>query len=256
MMAELKNAHIALSVSEEGLLTCLALDGRNVIARPAPLFRAVLVTGTNQEDVVFQKNQKVQVTQEKDAILLRVEELVTRDGVRNIAITMKITLQDADACFTASIENRSESTVSDFYYPCVGAIDTLEGGAPDWLVPNQSGERYINVAKLLAGMTGRENLHEITASYPGNMSMQWTLLEDGGTCLYYVSRDDLFHACAFRASGRLGGVHRLSKLLSDVDDLALVLHLIELAALSQALQFFALGGMHVHTTSSGECLAL
>ena len=211
MMAELKNAHIALSVSEEGLLTCLALDGRNVIARPAPLFRAVLVTGTNHEDVVFQKNQKVQVSQEAGAILVRVKELATRDGVRDIAITMKITLQNADACFTASIENRSESTVSDFYYPCIGAIDTLEGGSPDWLVPIQSGERYNNVAKLLEGMEGREFLHEITIcypgdSYPGGMSMQWTLLEDGGTCLYYASRDDLFHACTFRASGRLGGI--------------------------------------------------
>ena len=56
--ATIQNDLITLSVNEAGQIEYLSMKGGpNVIARPTGLFRAILKTGENWEDVVFAGRQ-------------------------------------------------------------------------------------------------------------------------------------------------------------------------------------------------------
>ena len=53
-MASIKNEWVSLSVNGRGQIDALAMaGGKNVIARPVGLFRAVLHSGDNWEAVAF-----------------------------------------------------------------------------------------------------------------------------------------------------------------------------------------------------------
>ena len=205
-MASIKNEWVSLSVNGRGQIDALAMaGGKNVIARPVGLFRAVLHSGDNWEAVAFADEQALTVSQAEDAIVLRADSLRTADGELPIGVTLTLRLDGEHVVFESTVDNRSEATLDDWIYPCLGAIDTLNGGRPDLLYPRHMGERIVDVCGYLAGLNGREALHEVTASYPGPLSMQWMLLDEGDTCLYFTGRDTLFHTSALRARGDEGG---------------------------------------------------
>lgn len=201
-MAVLSGQFLTLSVNERGQIDALYLNGgRNMIARPVGLFRAILRTGDNWEDVAFAEQQTPRISQGADTIVITADQLKTRDGVRDISVTMTIRLQNDRLTFDSEIRNASDSVVNEWIYPCIGTVETLEGGQPDLLFPRCIGERIVHVCDYLKSMDKREALHEISAAYPSPMSMQWMLLEDGDTCLYLSGRDDLFYTGALRAKG-------------------------------------------------------
>lgn len=204
----LSNGNIRLEIDDRGMLTCLSLNGSNVIAKPVGLFRAVVHHNDNWEAVALAEEQTASVTAENDIITIRYDELKTRKEVLPIGVTLTIRLQDEKVWFDSSIENRTEAdVVDDWIYPCLGAVETLEGKKPDLLYPRQLGERIVDVCAYLQKITNPESLYEISATYPGPMSMQWMMLTAGNTCLYLSGRDDLFHASALRAKGsKTGGV--------------------------------------------------
>lgn len=207
-MAELHNGRLSLVINDRGQWDRLAMNGgENVIARGAGLFRAVLHNGDNWEDVALAEQQRFAVTQTADAITLRTEALTTSRGSLPITVTLTVRLEEDRLTFSSQVDNRSQATVDDWIFPCVGAIDTLEGGKPNLLFPRHMGERILDVGGYLQSLNSRESLHEMSASYPGPMSMQWMLLEDGDTCLYLSGQDSLFHTSALRARGSdQGGV--------------------------------------------------
>ena len=206
--ATIQNDLITLSVNEAGQIEHLSMKGGpNVIARPTGLFRAILKTGENWEDVVFADRQKLKVSVSGHSVLISCDKLRTRDGERGTALRLTIRLEEDRLVFESRVSNSSESTLNEWIYPCLGTIDTLSGGKPDLLYPKHLGERIKHIGDYLKGMTGREALHEISDSYPGPLSMQWMLLEDSGTCLYLSGRDTLFYTSAMRAKGsKEGGV--------------------------------------------------
>lgn len=207
-MAFLKNDFVKLSVDERGRIDELSLaGGHNVIARPAPLFRAVMLKGENWECTALGEDQTLRVIQEEDAIRIQADRLSSRMGDLDISVEMTLRLDGDQIRFGSTLDNRSDATVNEWFYPCLGEIDTLEGGRPDLLFPRHLGERVRDVGAYLQNIRRRDGLHELSATYPGPMSMQWMILEDGGTCLYLTGHDAKIHASALRAKGsEAGGV--------------------------------------------------
>ena len=207
-MAVLQNTWVRLSVDAQGRVEELSLrGGRNVIARPEPLFRAVLHAGENWECVALCQEQRFRCDVADQRMTLTADQLRTSAGEKDISVTLTIRLEEDRIWFESALQNRSDAVVDEWMYPCLGSVDTLAGGKPDLLFPRHLGERVIDVCAYLRGIRRREELHRISATYPGPLSMQWMLLEDGDTCLYLTGRDDKFHASALRARGsEAGGV--------------------------------------------------
>lgn len=208
-MPMLKKGKVELMVDEKGRISSLKLDGgRNVISAPVGMFRAVLKNGDNWEDVAWADEQTMSVHQEGDAIRICTETLKTRSGEKQIAVELTLRMDDEGKVnFSARIDNHSDSTVNDWIWPCVGMMDTLEGGVMDLLYPKHMGERVKNISEYLKSIGGREGARTMAHSYPGPLSMQWMMLEDGNTCLYFSGRDDLFYTSALRATAsEQGGV--------------------------------------------------
>ena len=209
-MATLNNEYVRFSLDEKARVTWLEnlKTGKgNVITDPKPVFRLNLHTPPNYEDMAFGEDQACEVTQEGETIVVRVRELRVRSGVSPVSVEMRVTLDGDHVCFDATVENRGTSTVAELYYPLIGAMKTLDGGPMDLLWPQQLGKRYIDIETVLKGMTGRESLHEIQSTYPGDLSMCWMALTSGQQCLYFASYDPLVYVSSLRAKGsKQGGV--------------------------------------------------
>ncbi|MBE5784068.1 MAG: hypothetical protein E7329_12245, partial [Clostridiales bacterium] len=209
-MVSLCNEYLHLAVNEQGCiaqLENLKTGNGNVIVDPKPLFRMTLHTGMNYEDMAFGENQKYDVKLDGDKIVVKVSEVTTRMGTAKVAVEMRLSLEQDHVCFDASIANESQSTVAEIFYPCVGAVKTLDGGKMDLFWPNNLGQKIVDVEKVLQGMTNREALHEISANYPGPLSMSWIMLTGGRQNLYFASYDPMLYAASFRAKGaKTGGV--------------------------------------------------
>ncbi len=209
-MLSLRNEYLHLAINERGCITHLEnlkTGYGNVIADPKPLFRLTLHTGTNYEDMAFGEDQEYDVKLNGDQIVVKVNEVKTRMGAARVAVEMTLSLDKDHVNFGARIENNSDSTVAEIFYPCVGAMKTLDGGCMDLFWPNNLGQRIADVEKVLQGMTNREALHEISSTYPGPLSMSWILLNGGRQNLYFASYDAMLYAASFRAKGaKTGGV--------------------------------------------------
>ena len=209
-MITLQNEWLKLAVDENGRVTCLEnlkAGTGNLIVDPKPLFRMNLHTGTNYEDMAFGEDQDYCVSCENKAIFVRVPEIHARSGKSAILVEMKITLDGDHICFDARVENGSQSTVSELFYPCIGAIEKLDEGKMNLLWPLQLGERVEDVEAVLRDMTAREALYEIQENYPGNLSMSWMALTGKRQCLYFASYDELLHVASLRVKGeKTGGV--------------------------------------------------
>ena len=203
-MYTITNGILSLSLDERARLTSLEnlKTGKgNVISRPAPLFRAVLHTGENWEDVAWAKDANLTVSASESELRVEAASLRTRMGEKDIRLTLTIRLEGELVRFGASIDNRSESTLNDFYYPCVGAIQTLGHGAPGLLYPDFFGTYYTDIISELIAREGWDGGKVLTTPYPYTLSMQWMTLIDGDQCLYLAGHDDQFYASSLRAVG-------------------------------------------------------
>ena len=210
-MLNLTNGTIRLSLDEQGRLTALEnlKTGKgNVIDRPAHLFRTVLKTGEDWEDVAFAKDAELTVRAQGEEAVIEVKSLNTYLGRKDVRMTLTIRLCGEQVRFDAVIDNRSDSTLTDFFYPCVGEIRTLgEAGKPGLLYPNYFGEYHTDICEELKNASSWDSQHVLTVSYPYTLSMQWMTLIDGRQCLYFSGRDDQFYASSLRAVGsEEGGV--------------------------------------------------
>ncbi|MDD3411564.1 MAG: DUF6259 domain-containing protein [Eubacteriales bacterium] len=205
-MAILQNEKLMIGVNERGQIDHLSYPGgQNLITRPCGLFRAVLKTGDNWENVAFSDRQSYSVTADEQRIVLKTGCLRAKEGEQPIRLTLTLRLEGERVYFDSEIDNQSQSTVVDWIYPCVGAMQSLGQGKMDLLFPRHMGERVVNVGGYLKGLRGREALHEMLHTYPGQLSMQWMLLEGDGRCLYFSGRDELIHTSALRVKGSEAG---------------------------------------------------
>lgn len=193
---------ICLGLNAIGQLEKLAICGEaNIISRPAGLFRAVIHAGNNWELMAFADAQHMDIKVLEDRIALRCNTLQTMEGELEIAIELAIRVDKGRIFFESEIINSSEATLNEWFYPCIGAVEHLDAGIMNLLYPRHLGERIVDINRYLKGLKGREALHELTATYPGPLSMQWMMLEGQNTCLYLSGRDSQFHASALRAAG-------------------------------------------------------
>lgn len=210
----LDNGIIRIEINERAQLTHLENRrfGGNVIAEPVSLFRAAILRtqdaaglGDNKENMAFSEEQSISVREENGAAVICVEQLNTAMGVQNISVTLRVWLSGEHIRFGGEIVNESDSTLDELIYPCLGAVGTLGGEEPDLLLPYQAGQRYKRIGRYLAGRNGRENLHELTETYPGWLSMGFMALCGGNTVLSLSARDELFHTMSLRARGTQQG---------------------------------------------------
>lgn len=193
---------VRLVINASGQISEFSLNSvPNIISRPVGLFRAVIHAGDNWELVAFSDDQHLDIDVQDDRITLRCSELQTREGLVSISLELVIHIESGRIHFDSTIINNSDATLNEWFYPCIGTIERLDEGIMNLLYPRHLGERIIGINAYLMSLTGREALHEITATYPGPLSMQWMTLEGNDTCLYLTGRDSQFYASALRAVG-------------------------------------------------------
>lgn len=205
----LSNGIVKLELDEQCRITVLESIKHhtgNLICNPAPIFRFILKTGENWEDVAYAKNAETTFENGTDSACIKVNALHTRMGNHPIEIEFRITLKDEKVLFDAVINNHSESTVVDFLYPCIGSIHHLKGQKPGLLLPLWYGEYHTNIIDELSGSVVRDGRSELSETYPGNLSMQWMTLMGGGMSMYLGSHDPALHTTAMRAVGQNDGV--------------------------------------------------
>lgn len=216
-MITLKNKYLRLDVDERARITWLEdlrSKNGNVITEPKEIFRAAILCtkdaicqGENKEDMAFAADQDISVEQEEEKVIIKVAKLKTKMGEKEAMLRLTLTLHEDEIEFGGEIENRSDSRIDELIYPCIGAIESIGNGAPDLLFPRQSGECIQDVCKALQSKKSREELHELSAVYPGFLSMSWMTLTDEENCMYLACYDELFHVMTLRAKGsEHGGV--------------------------------------------------
>lgn len=214
-MITLDNGTLHLELDDRARVTHLenrAAGTGNVIARPATLFRAAILRtrdavglGDNLENMAFADEQALAVRAENGGAVITAGPLVTAMGEQAVFLTLTVALSGDRILFGGEIRNESESVVDELIYPCLGALETLDGAAPDWLLPEQCGVRYRDICAYLAAEIGRENLYEKKETYPGELSMSWMALTGGRDVLSFSAHDPLFHAMSLRARGSATG---------------------------------------------------
>ena len=214
-MITLDNGTLHLELDDRARVTHLenrAAGTGNVIARPATLFRAAILRtrdaaglGDNLENMAFADEQALAVRTENGGAVITAGPLVTAMGEQAVFLTLTVALSGDRILFGGEIRNESESVVDELIYPCLGALETLDGAAPDWLLPEQCGVRYRDICAYLAAEIGRENLYEKKETYPGELSMSWMALTGGRDVLSFSAHDPLFHAMSLRARGSATG---------------------------------------------------
>lgn len=175
-MYRLENKSLAAEFDGQGRLTYLSGTERNVIASPAEAsFRMVFRKDGNWENVIYGSGQDFAVTQSQNELRFHAPVLCCWNGSSvNISLTLVACLEEDSLRFRAEICNQEEGAlVTDFEYPYVGLVKSLDGGTPALLFPGQCGSRITNIGEYLARRESREQ-HSCaySESYPGTASMQ------------------------------------------------------------------------------------
>ena len=109
----LQNDKITLSMNERGEIEALSMaGGRNIIARPTGLFRAVLHKGDNWECTAVARDQQLRVEADGDTLRLTVDTLQTSEGPLPVSIRMQVKLEEDRLRFSAVLENHSDAVVT------------------------------------------------------------------------------------------------------------------------------------------------
>ena len=204
-MISLNNGILAVQIDDQAQLVHLENlreNTGNLIHTPAPIFRMILQTGENWEDVAYAQKAELSFVQRENEGVISVAALNTRMGRHEIGIEFTLRLDGEMLRFASRVDNRSDSTVVDFVYPCVGGIGEIKGQRPGLILPRWYGEYHTDIIGELRSSTARDGRYELTDTYPCHMCMQWMTLMGGGMSLYVGSHDERFHATTLRAACR------------------------------------------------------
>ena len=122
----LSNDKIAIEIDENGSLVGLTnvKTGHNY-AKGGYLWRMYFDTKQEKEIQIFGGEQKPQITQQKDCILLKYPKLTTRGKDYQFELNLTLRLEADKVRFESSMSNHEEHTViREFHYPLVHDINT------------------------------------------------------------------------------------------------------------------------------------
>lgn len=185
MEYQIGNESCKLALDDNARLTLLDYGWGNLIKTPCFLFHAMVKNGGNWEDEAPGDLQEPEISHDNDTMTITMEELVTKRGKLDIKVVLSILFQSDRFLFSATVENKEPSCLmTDFVYPCIGTIATLDGGKPTLLWPDCTGQEITTIT---------EKDQTFRGTYPGLLSMQWMALTDNDKVLYFSGEDAKFH---------------------------------------------------------------
>ena len=117
-MTTIQNEYLSLSIDDQARLIAFEhkkLGKGNVIARPVPLFRAVLLTKDNWENTVQAANTEMTIVSEAELVNFHIGALNSAMGRIEMEFILSIRLENERVWFDAKVINHSDSTLTDFY---------------------------------------------------------------------------------------------------------------------------------------------
>lgn len=207
-MVTIGNASVSLRLDDKGRITHLQnlkAGGGNIISRPVALFHAIIQNGNNWEEIAPGADAELTVSASGNQALVHITALNTRKHRFNVEIKLFIALEAEKALFSAEIINHDNVTLTDFYYPCIGAISTLGNGRPGLMYPAGYGEYHTDIISELQMTGGRDTAMLLSGIYPFTLSMQCMMLTDADQCLYLSAQDPEFRVHSLLALGSEAG---------------------------------------------------
>lgn len=198
-MYTLNNGNIELSLDERANLVSLRnlATGREW-ARGGGLWRLILSHGIVLEEEALAENAvKVTVKKEGDSLDVRCTGVATEAGAFDIDVAFTVRLEGEQACFDATLANRSkEAVLREFQFPTVKNVALKEDTA---LITSAicGGFRYPDIpARLEACNTtyvGQDNKAlESSCLYPANTTANIYVLTEADDTLAVMSFDTTF----------------------------------------------------------------
>lgn len=203
-MISIRNPYLSLSLDDKGRIIELSnhsAGGGNIIARPTALFHTIIQNGTNWEEVAYADDAELTVSACGNSAIISVSALNTRQSHFDIEMTLTLTLDGEKVLFDAEINNTTDTMITDFFYPCIGAIKSLGAGEPDLLFPAGFGELRKNIVKQLRNRVGRDTIMLLSGIYPFTQSMQCMMLLDKEYSMYLGAHDPDFRVHSMLAQG-------------------------------------------------------
>jgi hypothetical protein len=181
--------------------------GHNLIARKLPGFwKLVFQRGRSYENVVRAEEQQYRFRRDGAALEISADGLRFGEETLDIGLKCRIWLEGDEVRWRAWMENRAPVTISDFFFPQIGGIDSLgDAQASDDLIwPSYAGVRVRNLKRSLGGGDGPINVAmdpKLEAVYPSTAaSMAWFEFTNGRRGIYFGSYDPRFQTGLHRAA--------------------------------------------------------
>lgn len=211
-MTTIQNEYLSLSIDDQARLIAFEhkkLGKGNVIARPVPLFRAVLLTKDNWENTVQAANTEMTIVSEAELVNFHIGALNSAMGRIEMEFILSIRLENERVWFDAKVINHSDSTLTDFYWPCIGAFKNLGNGRLQLIYSGGLGQLHTNIVEELKGEDVQGWDKMLSNTYPSNSAMQWMMLLDDTKCLYFTGKDCELVAGSMRVLGSKNGDVRM-----------------------------------------------
>lgn len=164
------------------------------------LFDMMVALGQRHEWGIDPTAQVAEVTADGAALVARYAKVHHAGAAHDVAIELRFTLEDEAVACEATIRNRSDLVIEEFWFPWVGPFRGLAADpANDTLIlPDGFGRRVRDpaayVAKKHTGYMAPDQRRVLACGhYPGGaMSMGWFGIYGGGKGLGLLSLDDSF----------------------------------------------------------------
>jgi hypothetical protein len=164
------------------------------------LFDMMVGVGQRREWGIVPEEQTASVTRDGKTLIARYARLRHAGTDYNVQIELRFTLEDDGVICEAQLDNQSDITVEEFWFPWVGPFRSLgpEPANDTLILPHGFGRRVKNpaayVEKEHTGYMAPDQKRVLACShYPGGtMTMGWFGFYGGGKALGLLSLDDTF----------------------------------------------------------------
>lgn len=200
-MHRIENENIYLSLSEDGLKFEMGFHGEapSLSGDRGP-FEMMVGLGRRHEWGLPPKEQIAGLTKEGGAVVARYSKLRHAGADHDARVELRFSLDGSGIACDAAIENASDLTIEEFWFPWIGPFRGLAKNPEEdrLIIPEGFGRRARNpsayVARHHTAYMAPDQRRVVACShYPGGkMTMGWFGLYGGGKSLSFLSLDDSF----------------------------------------------------------------